>query len=641
MIGVIREKMQGIFAIVVVGVLSAVFALWGAESFFNRSSGSKQVALTVNGVDIVEQQISQSISVMRQRYAEMFKGKMDPSFLTDKMLREPAIQSLVSRILLEQQVDHLKMTAAPSAIDREIVKNPAFSQDGKTFDVDTFKAKLRSAGMTPAMYRSQMNDALVMEQLQQGIADSAFVTSKQVAAAVALADQTRSFEYLHLPLQKAIEAVVPDDNAIEKYYQEHAKDLMTEEKVTIEYLDLKKSDLTKLVTVDDADIRAAYDKEAAAFKPETERHAAHILIEEKSDGSEKAKLAEIEKQLKAGASFEALAKKYSDDKESAKEGGDVGSSAGNIFEPEFEKALAGLAKVGDVSAPIKTRYGYHFIKLLDKRETTFPPFEQRKPILEQQLRAAKADSLYSDKLNQMTDSTYSAGDLAGPAADLKMEVQKAAPFGRRGGAGVASQQKVIDAAFSSDLLDTGRNSQVIELSANRAVVIRVVNHQLPKQRDLAEVKPDIIAAIKKEKATDALKEKAQALRSSVQAGEAMAGLAGKEQLSLQTLENQKNNTGGTNAELIADAFKLSGKPTDAASVDAFQLSNGDWAVVHLLAIHQVKPDTNSSEFKAVENKMAADIGASEFSTYEQALHQAAKIVERKKSASEGEEEQQQ
>ncbi len=622
MIEAMREKMQGVFATVVIVFICVMFALWSVETLFSRSAQVK-APLTVDGIDISEQQINQAVSMARERYSEMFKGKMDPSFLTDKMLREPAIESLIGRTVLAKQVAGMKMAAAPASIDREIVRNPEFSQDGQRFDPTTFKDKLRGAGMTPAMYRARLNDALVMEQLQRGVADTAFTTEKQIAAVAALEAQTRNLEYVRLAEKNAVDSIHPDDQAVEQYFNEHANEFMTEETVTLEYLDLNKAELAHEATVSDDELKEAYEKEKAAYKPSAERHAAHILVEEKSDGSEKTKLDTITQKLKAGDSFADVAKKYSDDKESAAMGGDVGVSAGDVFEPEFEKALAGLNKVGDISEPVKTRYGYHIIKLLDKKDTAFPTFDARKVALKEQLSGAKADSVYSEKLNEMTDSTYSAGDLAGPAAELKMSVQKTEAFGRRGGKGLAGQQKVIDTAFSEDLLNSGKNSQVIELSADRAVVVRVADHQLPKPKALSDVKAQIVDTIKKTQAASALKTQAETIRQRVLAGESLSEVASKEKLSRVLLENQKANASDVNAELVAHAFRLSDQ-----SADAFQLANGDWAVIQLLAIHSAQPDKDSAAYKAVSEQMNSSVGTEEYALYQQALRQAAKIERR-------------
>ena len=624
MLGLIREKMQGIFATIIVGLLCAVFALWGVESLFDRT-GQAQSVVTINGENVTEPEIAQATKAMRQRYIQMLGGKVDPAFLNDKMLREPAIDSIISRKLLEGQVKKMKMTVGATTVDHEIVGDEMFGNDGK-FDPELFKEKLRSVGLAPAIYRAQLSEQLVLGQLQQGIAGTAFVTQQQIDAAANLAAQTRSFEYIQLPLQAAMDGIAPTDEVIEQYFNEHSDDFMTEEKVSIEYLDLNKTNLLKDVLLEDSEVRVGYDKEAAAFKPSAERHAAHILIEIKSDGSEQATLAETTKRLAAGESFEKLAKELSSDKESAKQGGDVGFSNGEVFVPEFEQALSALANTGDVSAPVKTEFGYHIIKLLGKRDAAFPSFDERKAEIEKQLRQSKVDAMYAEKLDQMTESTYSAGDLAGPAEEVKIDVQKTASFGRRGGVGIAAQQKIIDAAFSSDLLDSGKNSQVIELSADRAVVLRVSNHEISKPRELAAAKDEIVKKIKHEQAAVALKEKAEAIKGRVQSGASLSVVAQEEKLVPVSAEAKKQNAQGEDAELVAEAFKLS-RPADSVAVaDAIQLANGDWAVLHLIAVNDVQLDKSSEEYKAVQQKLDSVAGNTDLVVYEQGLRQSAKIV---------------
>ena len=104
----------------------------------------------------------------------MLGGKVDPAFLNDQMLREPALDSIVSRKLLEGQAEKMKMTVGPTTLDREIVSDPAFSEDGKGFDPEFFKEKLRGAGMTPTMYRNQLSAQMALGQLQQAVCRDGF-----------------------------------------------------------------------------------------------------------------------------------------------------------------------------------------------------------------------------------------------------------------------------------------------------------------------------------------------------------------------------------------------------------------------------------------------------------------------------------
>ena len=630
MLELIREKMKGVFATVIVGFFCAVFALWGVESLFERSGQAQPVA-TVNGEEITEPEIAQTTKVMRQRYIQMLGGKVDPAFLNDQMLREPALDSIISRKLLQGQADSMNMTVGPETLDREIVQDPTFREDGKGFSVDYYKEKLRSFGITPTMYRVQLQEQMALDQLQQGIAGTAFVTSAQVDSAAALAGQTRSFDYIQLPVQNVMDGINPDDQAIEQYYKDHSNEFMTEEKVSIEYLDLNKNDLQKSIQLEEQDIRASYDQEAASFKPSTERRAAHILIETRPDGSEKTQIEKIRMQVNKD-NFASLAKQYSNDKESAAQGGDVGFTKGETFVPEFEAALASLAAPGDISEPVKTEFGYHIIQLLEKRDTAFPSYEERKADIEKQLKQAKASAIYAEKLDQLAESTYSAGDLAGPASELGMSVQKTTAFGRRGGAGIAGQQKVIDAAFSSDLIDSGKNSQAIELSADRAVVLRVNNHEISRPRELVDAKSEIVGKIKKEQAATVIRDKAEAIKKKVQSGVALKSIADEEKLALVSVKAKSRTAKDVDAELLATSFKLGMPANNSISVDSVLLAKGDYAILQLAEVNDVQLDKSGEEYKAVQQKLDTSTGNVEFSLYEQQLRQSAKIVLQKNNA---------
>lgn len=628
MLELIREKMQGTFAVIIVGLFCAVFALWGAETIFEGRS-NKQIVATVNGEEITEPEVTRVISELRQRYTQMLGGKVDPQFLNDKMLRNPALESLISRKLLESQAEDMKMSVGLITVDREIVRDPLFAKDEQTFDPEYYKEKLRGYGITPAMYRNQLSQQLLLTQLQQGISTTAFITDQQVDVIAQLTAQKRSFEYLQLPLEAELDKVILEDEQVEKYYKDHSAEFMTEEKVSIEYLELSKSALMKDVKLDEEDIRASYDKESANFKPSTERRAAHILVEIEKDGSENATLDKISERLKAGESFETLAKEYSKDDGSAGQGGDVGFTKGDTFVPEFESALSSLNNVGDVSEPVKSQFGYHIIKLLEKREAAMPSYDERKVDLEKQIRLAKVDDIYSEKLSQLSESTYSAGDLAGPATEMGLELQKTAAFGRKGGSGIAGQQKIIDAAFSNELLDSGKNSQVIELSADKAIVFRVNNHELPKSRDLLDVKDEIVVKLKRDQAVVSLKAKAQSLSTQIQGGATLRAIAKENSLPDPISVKEKNRSAeGIPPEILTAAFKLA-KPVDKAPVvDAVEIGNGDWALLALMSVDDVQLKSSDPEYVAVKDRLENSAGDVEFSWFEQHLKNAAEIVRR-------------
>ena len=130
--------------------------------------------------------------------------------------------------------------------------------------------------------------------------------------------------------------------------------------------------------VDDAKVQAAYDKLVAEFQPQPEFNAAHILV----DSEEKAKALKAE--IDGGKDFAEVAKANSSDG-SAASGGELGWFGAGQMVPEFETAVAAL-EVGEVSEPVQSQFGWHLIKLTEKRETAPPTLDQAKPEIENGLR---------------------------------------------------------------------------------------------------------------------------------------------------------------------------------------------------------------------------------------------------------------
>ena len=150
-------------------------------------------------------------------------------------------------------------------------------------------------------------------------------------------------------------------------------------------------DAIKDLTVSDDEARKFYDENPAMFKNPERVHARHILV----SGDEN--LAKVQDELKAGKSFDVVAKEYSIDPGSAANGGDLGEFPRGMMVPEFEKAAFALKNPGDVSEPIKTQFGWHIIKLEEHIPESPIPFEQVKARLTQELKDQKTQKVLQDK----------------------------------------------------------------------------------------------------------------------------------------------------------------------------------------------------------------------------------------------------
>jgi len=296
--------------------------------------------------------------------------------------------------------------------------------------------------------------------LISGLTESGFVTRKALDNALRLQKQQRKFGYLVLKASRFIDekAALPESR-IKSYYDDHQDRYVIPEKVSIAYLELSASDLVKQVKVDDEVLRKMYEEQQSQLAMGEERRASNILIpveegaDEQTDKAARNKALDILKQLRAGASFKALAKKFSGDPESAAKGGDLGFFSHGMMVKPFEDSVYSMA-VGDISEPVRTPFGYHIIKLTGIRKSAAQSFEKMRDALAKEYREQQAEEQFYDMADRIADLTYENPDnLEIASRELGLPVKKSTLFDRQHGSGIGSDAKVRAAAFSSDVLD--------------------------------------------------------------------------------------------------------------------------------------------------------------------------------------------
>lgn len=501
----IRDNSQGWIAKTIIGVIVALMALTGFDAIFQATSTSQDAA-KVNGEEVTQVELSQAVDMQRRQLLQQLGKDFDSSLLDEKMLREAALKGLIDRKLLLQGAKDAKFSFSEAALDQVILQTPEFQEDGK-FSPERFDQVIRQLGYGRLQFRDMLGQEMLIGQLRAGLAGSGFVTDEQVNAFARLEKQTRDFASVNIKADPA--AVKLSDDEVKAYYDEHAKELMTPDQVVIDYIELKKSSFFDQVAVKDDELQALYQKEIANLAEQ--RRAAHILIEvndKVSDEQAKAKIAEIQQRLAKGESFEALAKEFSQDPGSAANGGDLGFAGQGVYDPVFETAVYAL-KQDQVSEPVRTTYGYHLIKLLGVEAPEVPSFASLKDKLTHDLKTQQVERRFVDATKQLEDSAFEASDLVQPAQELKLTVHTSAPFGREGGEGIAANRAVIQAAFSTEVMDEGANSTAIELDPETVVVLRVKEHRKPEQLPLEAVASSIRAQLVKEHASAAAKTRAE------------------------------------------------------------------------------------------------------------------------------------
>ena len=616
----IRDNSQGWIAKTIIGVIVALMALTGFDAIFQATSTSQDAA-KVNGEEITQVELSQAVDMQRRQLLQQLGKDFDSSLLDEKMLREAALKGLIDRKLLLQGAKDAKFSFSEAALDQVILLTPEFQEDGK-FSPERFDQVIRQLGYGRLQFRNMLGEEMLIGQLRAGLAGSGFVTDEQVNAFARLEKQTRDFALLNIKADPA--AVKLSDAEIKAYYDEHAKEFMTPDQVVIDYIELKKSSFFDQVAVKDDELQALYQKEIANLAEQ--RRAAHILIEvndKVSDEQAKARIAEIQQRLAKGESFEALAKEFSQDPGSAANGGDLGFAGPGVYDPVFETAVYGL-KQDQVSEPVRTSFGYHLIKLLGVEAPQVPSFASLKDKLTHDLKTQQVERLFVDATKQLEDSAFEASDLAQPAQELKLTVHTSAPFGREGGDGVTANRAVIQAAFSTEVMDEGANSTALELDPETVVVLRVKEHRKPEQLPLEAVASSIRAQLVKEHASAAAKTRAEEIIKELRDGKLPLNQPIDGQ-SWKVQEAVARGQEGIDPAVLQAVFRMP-KPAakDKPTFGSVTLADGTVVVLRLNGVNDAVAPTEE-EKASYRRFLASRVGQQDFAAYRKQLENEAKV----------------
>ncbi|MAK87998.1 MAG: peptidylprolyl isomerase [Pseudomonas sp.] len=612
----IRDNSQGWIAKTIIGIIVMLLALTGFEAIFNAASNNQNAA-EVNGEEISRYDLDQAMNMQRRQLAQQLGQDFDASLLDDRLLRDSALGSLIDRMLLLQSAKNANFAFSSEALDQLILQTPEFQVDG-AFSAARFDQVIQQMGYSRLQFRQLLEQEMLIGQLRAGISGTGFVTDQQVDNFARLEMQTRDFATLTLPAQQ--EAIEVGDEQIKEYYEANADRFRTPEQVIVEYVELKKESFFDQVEVSDEELQELYQKQIANLAEQ--RRAAHILIEtggELSDDEAKAKIDEIATRVKNGDDFAAVAKEASQDPGSASEGGDLGFAGPGVYDPAFEDALYALNE-GEVSAPVKSEFGWHIIKLLGVQSPEVPAFESLKPQLVRELKAQQVEQRFVETSKQLEDSAFEASDLAQPAQELGLMVQTTEAFGRDGGEGITANRQVIQAAFSDEVLVDGANSSVIELDPDTSIALRVKEHLKPAAIPLADVREDIVQQLQRSLAAEAARAKGEQLLADLRKGQQ------PDDAQWQAVEAATRSQEGVAPALLQAVFRMPRpEQQDKPSYSGVALSNGDYAVVRLNGVNEPEAALTDEEKLNYRRFLASRVGQQDFAAFRQKLQAEAEI----------------
>ena len=600
------------------------FAGFGVESVLFGSSGTS--VADVNGEEITPQQLQIAIENQKRQMMQIFGDNLDPAMLEDDRLRGSALEGLIERQLLLQSADAQGLVASSRSIGQIVASVEAFQVDGQ-FDADRYKVVLANAGLSPERFRREQAQQIKLSDLQQSVLASDFTTALEVAATADVSSEERDVRYLLLDAEAVFADVVVSDDAVAEYYGDHLDDFVSEEQVVAQYIELQLEDF--FAPVDEALVREQFEAVKGEYEVKDQTRVAHILLIQGDDESIEEytqRIDDVAARLAAGTAFGDVAANASDDIGSADLGGELGFTDGTVFPDAMEEAIAEL-EVGQISAPVKTDAGTHFIRVEERVAGEAPDFESLRAELADSIQRSAAEKELLIAVDALRDISFNSPDLTGPAESLGVQSQLSSPVTRGAGDGVFGNEQVRAALFSNEVYQAGNNSEVIELPGSRFVAVRVAEKVPPAQLVLEEVATDIRAQLEMEARAAELDRLLEEIKARRQAGETIDAIATESGWEWRVELGARRVGSLLPREVANAAFRM--ELEGGFALDMVELPGEQYAVVELARVTPGSVDNLSNQERdAIVSQLAQMQGELSLLAYRRALRDNAEIVTR-------------
>lgn len=494
MLDKIRNNTQSKFAKIVLGIIIIPFALFGIDSYLS-SIGDDVYAAKVNGESITIQSYQNALNRVKDQFLNQ-NTPPDPAIFETAEFRKSVLDGMIASKLVAQETSRANFVISDSQLSQYILGMPGFQRNGK-FDQEAYDNLAMRQNLTPKKLDELIRKDLAKQQVKDSLNKYVFVTKEKIQKLVDLAYQKRDISMLELRLDDYFKKVKVTDEEIQKYYEENPNNFIMPDQVKVNFLLYSVAEILPTVEISDEEVKQYFQDNKAQFEASQQRRAKHILFLTDSDMTDEQvdevkQLAESvrEKAIKNPKNFDDLAKEFSKDTESAKNGGDLGFFSRGMMVKEFDEVVFDM-KVGDVSPLVKTQFGFHIINLTDIKgeEVTF---ESVKAQIKGEILYSKAQQIYAEGAEEFSNLIYEKSDSLQPAADrFNLSIQESQWLTLDTATKFFNNEAFAQAVFDPEAIETKTNINAIEVSPNNLISAQVVDFKPSAPRTLDDAKEEI------------------------------------------------------------------------------------------------------------------------------------------------------
>ncbi len=622
----IRDGLQGQkwLAWVILGAIGATFIFWGGSNSFDFTGTDNRDAVEVDGVAVPAEEAREQWNETVAQWSQQFGTEIPAE--QKQRIQEGILDRLAMRKVIENRLDESHFRVSDAQVFNDWAARPEFQNEGK-FDKNQASFYLRQMNMTEAELKQETQLKLMMSQLQQGIGSSFFLTKAEAQRLSNLENEEREVQYVTLVPAKFESGEPVDDAAIKAYYDKNPDSFKTIEAVSLEHAELRLETVAAQVMPTEAQLRTYYDENRASYVLDERRRPRHIVIPVEGDDDAAAlKQAQtVLAEANAGKDFGALAKQYSKDA-TAGSGGDLGFVLHKDFPGPFGDALFEM-KVGEIRGPVKSQFGYHIIKLEEIQAQEAKSFEDVRAEIDSQYRLDQAAEHFGNRQEDISKRLETGeADIDKLAKDLGLARGSVATFLRGGGGEpLGSSRDLQQLVFGSAGPTVGKILGPVALGEDRLVLVKVTNHRPSEVKPLDAVREDIVALLRTERGVAAAKAAADAALPQLQGGEGLDKVAASLKLTSEPARFVSRGDPSIPAALRTALF-VAPRPTDKPVVRTVALDDGSTAIYVVTRTRVADTSANPQLVQQLSGDLARRASEGDVVAYVREIKRKASIV---------------
>ena len=552
-------------------------------------AGPREVIAEINGRTVTAGDFQQRYLSQVQAYRQQFGGS-----LNDQLLRQLGIDRQILAQMIDEQVGLLEaeqngISVSDDELRQQIFSIPALQENGVFIGEQRYQQLLQSQNppMTPSQFEESLRRSMVLDKLRAALTDWMAVSDGDVEREYKQRNEKVKLQVVALTAAKFRSAVTVTDADVAAHFEAHKAEYRIGEQRKIKYLLLDRDQARLKISVPPGDIQRYYNDNIQQFQTPEQIKASHILF--KTEGKDEAavrKQAEtVLQQAKSGGDFAALAKQYSEDEGSKANGGDLDYFGRGRMVPEFETAAFDM-QPGQISDLVKSQFGFHIIKVIDKRPGSTRTLDEVRTQIQDQLSLQQADERISTQAAQFASRIKDIADLEPSARELQLMVQESGFFQREDPVpGLGAAPQVASTAFTLQ----GTAASGVIATARGPVFVAVSERKDPYVPMLDEVKERVREDLIKSKATEMSRQRASEIAAALKSSKDFAAAAKAQGLEAKDTELVPRGSPlpdvGVSAEVERLAFTL---PAGSVS-DPIQTTDST-VIVRIVDRDEVTPD---------------------------------------------------